>query len=326
VIEILTGIAVSKACFLGEVRRSLLKIRPCIAIQAKLGLMTVRKVVIPAAGLGTRFLPATKAQPKEMLPLIDKPAIQYVVEEAVSAGLSDVLVVTGRSKRSIEDHFDRSMELEATLREGGKDEELAGVLSIADLANMHYVRQPEAKGLGHAISFAQHHVGNEPFVVMLGDDIMVDDTVLKRMLAAYETHKCSVVALKRFPPEQISLYGCVGIDSSGVSPDGLAKISKLVEKPAAADAPSDLAIMGRYLFTPTIFDKIAKTPPGRNNEVQITDAMSLLLVDEPIIGVVFEDGRYDIGNKLDFLRATVELALSRPDLGESFRAYLRGVV
>ena len=288
--------------------------------------MSVRKVVIPAAGLGTRFLPATKAQPKEMLPLIDKPAIQYVVEEAVSAGLSDVLIITGRSKRSIEDHFDRSIELEATLKAGRKDDELSEVIDIAELANMHYVRQPEAKGLGHAISFARHHVGNEAFVVMLGDDIMVDDTVLKQMLAVHEKYGCSVVALKRFPPAQISSYGCVGIDDSGVSAEGIAKITRLVEKPPAEEAPSDLAIMGRYLFTPSIFEKIAQTKPGRGNEIQLTDAMSLLLADEPIMGVVFEDGRYDIGNKLDFLRATVELALARPDLGDAFRAYLKTVV
>jgi UTP--glucose-1-phosphate uridylyltransferase len=285
----------------------------------------VRKVVIPAAGLGTRFLPATKAQPKEMLPLIDKPAIQYVVEEAVSAGLDDVLVVTGRSKRSIEDHFDRSIELEATLVTGGKTEELAEVQAIARLANMHYVRQPEARGLGHAVGFAKHHVGREPFVVMLGDDIMVDDTVLQRMLKAYREHGCSVVALKRFPKEQISSYGCVAIDGSASESlgNGLVKITKLVEKPPAAEAPSDLAIMGRYLFTPEIFDKIEITPPGRGNEIQLTDAMTLLLEDQPILGVVFEDGRYDIGNKLDFLRATVELAVGREDLGADFVAYLR---
>ena len=285
----------------------------------------VRKVVIPAAGLGTRFLPATKAQPKEMLPLIDTPAIQYVVEEAVNAGLDDILIVTGRSKRSIEDHFDRSFELELTLERGGKTAELEQVISIAQLANLHYVRQPEAKGLGHAISFAAHHVGLEPFVVMLGDDIMVDHAgVLKRMLAAYEQHGCSVVALKRFPKSQISSYGCVSI--SGVSEDGLATITGLVEKPPADEAPSDLAIMGRYLFTPRIFEMIAKTPPGRGGEIQITDAMSLLLQEEPILGVVFEDGRYDIGNKLDFLRATVELAIDRPDIGPEFRAYLKGLI
>jgi UTP--glucose-1-phosphate uridylyltransferase len=285
----------------------------------------VRKVLIPAAGLGTRFLPATKAQPKEMLPLIDKPAIQYVVEEAVNAGLDDILIVTGRSKRSIEDHFDRSVELEQMLENGGKSDELSEVRSIANLANVHYVRQPYAGGLGHAISFGVHHMGGEPFVVMLADDIMVDDSgVLKRMLAAYEQHGCSVVALKRFPPEQISSYGCVAID--GMTDDGLARITKLVEKPTAEEAPSDLAIMGRYLFTPRIFEKIASTPPGRNNEVQITDAMSLLLEDEPIVGVVFEDGRFDIGNKFDFLRATVELGVERSDLGPEFRTYLSDLV
>ena len=285
----------------------------------------VRKVVIPAAGLGTRFLPATKAQPKEMLPLIDTPAIQYVVEEAVNAGLDDILIVTGRSKRSIEDHFDRSIELELTLERGAKTAELEQVISIAQLANLHYVRQPEAKGLGHAISFAAHHIGNEPFVVMLGDDIMVDDSgVLKRMLAAYEQHGCSVVALKRFPKSQISSYGCVSVD--GMSDDGLARITGLVEKPPADEAPSDLAIMGRYLFTPTIFEMISKTLPGRGGEIQLTDAMSLLLEREPILGVVFEHGRYDIGNKLDFLRATVELAVSRPDIGREFQDYLKAFV
>jgi UTP--glucose-1-phosphate uridylyltransferase len=283
----------------------------------------VRKVVIPAAGLGTRFLPATKAQPKEMLPLIDRPAIQYVVEEAVNAGLDDVLVVTGRSKRSIEDHFDRSIELEATLTAGNKAAELNEVLSIAKLAHMHYVRQPEARGLGHAIGYARHHVGAEPFVVMLGDDIMVDDTVLRRMLKAHSEYQCSIVALKRFPKSQISSYGCVAIDESATLGDGLVKITKLVEKPNAEEAPSDLAIMGRYLFTPQIFEKIEITPPGRNGEIQITDSMTLLLEDQPILGVVFEDGRYDIGNKLDFLRATVELAADRDDLGEAFVAYLR---
>ena len=284
--------------------------------------MPVRKVVIPAAGLGTRFLPATKAQPKEMLPLIDRPAIQYVVEEAVSARLDDVLVVTGRSKRSIEDHFDRSVELEQSLILGNKIEELTQVQGIAKLANMHYVRQPEARGLGHAIGYAKYHVGHEPFVVMLGDD-----TVLKRMLAVYETHGCSVVALKRFPKSQISSYGCVAVDATATGlGDGVVKITKLVEKPHADEAPSDLAIMGRYLFTPEIFDKIENTAPGRGNEIQITDSMTLLLEDQPIMGVIFEDGRYDIGNKLDFLRATVELAVDREDLGADFLAYLKDFV
>jgi UTP--glucose-1-phosphate uridylyltransferase len=287
--------------------------------------MAVRKVLIPAAGLGTRFLPATKSTPKEMLPLVDTPAIQFVVEEAVRAGLDDVLVITGRTKRSIEDHFDRSVELEVALEQGGKTADFATVREIADMAQVHFVRQPFAGGLGHAISFGRQHMNGEPFAVMLPDDIMVDESaLLKRMIEAHNIHKCSVVALKRFPAPQISLYGCAGID--GYTSDGFAKISTLIEKPAAADAPSDLAIMGRYLFTPAIFDKIAITPPGRGGEIQITDAMSLLLADEPILGVVFEDGRYDIGNKLDFLRATVELAIARDDLGADFRSYLKDLV
>jgi UTP--glucose-1-phosphate uridylyltransferase len=287
--------------------------------------MAVRKVLIPAAGLGTRFLPATKSTPKEMLPLVDTPAIQFVVEEAVRAGLDDVLVITGRTKRSIEDHFDRSVELEVALEAGGKNADFATVRDIADMAQVHFVRQPYAGGLGHAISFGQQHMNGEPFAVMLPDDIMVDESaLLKRMIEAYDTHRCSVVALKRFPAPQISLYGCAGID--GYTDDGFAKISTLIEKPSAADAPSDLAIMGRYLFTPAIFDKIANTPPGRGGEIQITDAMSLLLADEPILGVVFEDGRYDIGSKFDFLRATVELAIARDDLGSDFRSYLKDLV
>ena len=211
---------------------------------------SVRKAVIPAAGLGTRFLPATKAQAKEMIPVIDKPAIQYVVEEAAAAGLDDVLLITGRSKRAIEDHFDRSPELEASLAATGKTAELAMVTAIAELAHVHSVRQPEARGLGHAVSFAQRHVGREPFVVMLGDDLMIDATVLKQMIAAHEAHGCSVVALKRIPGKAIASYGCAAID--GYTDDGFAKITKLVEKPKFDEAPSDLAVMGRYLFTPTI--------------------------------------------------------------------------
>jgi UTP--glucose-1-phosphate uridylyltransferase len=281
----------------------------------------VRKAVIPAAGLGTRFLPATKAQPKEMLPLIDRPAIQYVVDEAVRTGLRDVLIITGRSKRAIEDHFDRSPELEQALANSGKLAELQELLHIAELADIHYVRQPEARGLGHAVGFARHHVGNEPFVVMLGDDIMVDNAVLERMVSAHQEHSASVIALKRFPAHQISSYGCV--DPGAVRADGLVELRGIVEKPAPEDAPSDLAVMGRYLFTPRIFDMIEKTPPGRGGEIQLTDAIGLLMAEEPVYGVVFEEGRYDIGNKLDFLRATVELALTRPDLGADFRAYLR---
>jgi UTP--glucose-1-phosphate uridylyltransferase len=282
---------------------------------------TVRKAVIPAAGLGTRFLPATKAQPKEMLPLIDRPAIQYVVEEAAAIGIRDVLLVTGRSKRAIEDHFDRSPELEAALERSGKQADLAELLRIADLAAVHSVRQAEARGLGHAVGFARHHVGDEPFVVMLGDDIMVGNDVLARMVAAHREHGCSVIAVKRVPRDQVSSYGC--IEPGGERAGGLVELRGIVEKPAAEDTPSDLAVMGRYLFTPRIFDLIDATPPGRGGEIQLTDAIATLITEEPVLGVVFEDGRYDVGNKLDYLRATVELALGRPDLGPAFRDYLR---
>jgi UTP--glucose-1-phosphate uridylyltransferase len=288
------------------------------------GMRPVRKVVIPAAGLGTRFLPATKAQPKEMLPLIDRPAIQYVVDEAVQAGLRDLLIITGRSKRAIEDHFDRSPELEQALAQSGKHADLQEILHIAELANIHYVRQPEAKGLGNAVSYARHHVGDDPFVVMLGDDIMVDHTVLGKMVEAHQKYNCSVIAVKRFPASQISSYGC--IDPGAFREDGLVELRGIVEKPSPEEAPSDLAVMGRYLFTPRIFDMIDKTPPGRGGEIQLTDAIGLLLAEEPVLGVVFEDGRYDIGSKQDFLRATVEFALRRPDLGADFREYLRETV
>ena len=284
----------------------------------------VRKVVIPAAGLGTRFLPATKAVPKEMLPLVDKPAIQYVVEEAVRAGLTDVTIITGRTKRSIEDHFDRSIELELSLAASNKSAELAAMHAISALANMHFVRQPEAKGLGHAIAYSRHHVGEEPFVVMLGDDLMTDDAVLSGMLRAYERHGRSVIAFKRVPADQISSYGCAA--PGATLDDGLVELLGIVEKPAASDAPSDLAVMGRYLFTPRIFEMIDQTPPGKNGEIQITDAIALLLKEEPVYGYVFTDGRYDIGNKLDFLRATVEFALAREDLGPAFREYLQELV
>ena len=284
-----------------------------------------QKAIFPVAGLGTRFLPATKAQPKEMLPLVDKPAIQYVVEEAVQAGLVDVMIITGRGKRSLEDHFDRSFELEANLAAGNKQAELEEVLDIAGLANMHYVRQPEARGLGHAVACGRHHVGDEPFVVMLGDDIMVDDSaVLRSMLAAYDRHGCSVIAVKPFPLEQISAYGCIAPGET--TDDGLIELKGIVEKPHPDEAPSNYAVMGRYLFTPRIFAMIDQTEPGKGGEIQLTDAIAKLIAEEPVYAVPFEHGRYDIGNKLDFLRATVELAAARPDLGDAFRTYLRELV
>ena len=284
----------------------------------------VRKAVIPAAGLGTRFLPATKAQPKEMLPLVDKPAIQYVVEEAVRAGIRDILIITGRGKRSIEDHFDRTFELELTLESAGKHEQLKLVREIAEMADIHYVRQGEAKGLGHAVAVARQHVGDEPFAVMLGDDVMDEHShVLDNMLAVHERYGRSVVALKQYPREEISSYGCVRPEDVE---DNLVRILDIVEKPHPDQAPSTLAVMGRYVFTPEIFDALEKVEPGKGGEIQLTDAIGLLLEEQTVYGYVFEKGRYDIGKKIDYLRATVELALEREDLGPEFRAFLADLV
>jgi UTP--glucose-1-phosphate uridylyltransferase len=286
---------------------------------------SVRKAVIPAAGLGTRFLPATKAQPKEMLPVVDKPAIQYVVEEAVRAGIDDILIITGRGKRSLEDHFDRSIELEVSLEASGKHEQLSEVRGLADLADIHYVRQGEALGLGHAVSVARKHVGDSPFIVMLGDDIMDErSTVLGDMVRIYEQTGASVVAFKSFPPEEISSYGCADPEPTDV--DNLVLLKGIVEKPAPEDAPSDLAVMGRYLFTREIFDALDRTKPGVGGEIQLTDAIAILLREQPVFGFVFDEGRFDIGKKLDYLRATVELALDREDLAPEFRAFLADVV
>jgi len=285
---------------------------------------TVRKAVIPAAGLGTRFLPATKAQPKEMLPVVDKPAIQYVVEEAVRAGITDILIVTGRGKHAIENHFDRSFELEHALERAGKEAEYELVRSLADMADIHYVRQGEPLGLGHAVSVARHHVGAEPFVVMLGDDIMTEGAgVLEGMLAVHERHGASVIALKEVAREEVAAYGCVAPEPLG---PGLVRVVGIVEKPAPEDAPSRLAVMGRYLFTPGIFEVLDKVAPGRGGEIQLTDGIAALLGLEPVYGHLFAEGRYDIGNKLDYLRATVELALERPDLGPAFGTFLADLV
>ncbi|MFZ4584794.1 MAG: UTP--glucose-1-phosphate uridylyltransferase GalU [Acidimicrobiia bacterium] len=284
---------------------------------------TVRKAVIPAAGLGTRFLPATKSQPKEMLPVVDKPAIQYVIEEAARAGLTDILIITGRGKRAIEDHFDRNFELEFYLEEKGKAEELEAMNAINDIADIHYIRQRDPLGLGHAVRVAREHVGNEPFAVLLGDDIMVDDSALLRsMLGAYEANNSSVLALMEVPQNEISAYGCATVD--GVT-DGLAHVRGVVEKPKPADAPSNLAVIGRYVFTPQIFDALDRITPGAGGELQLTDAIALLIEQQSVFGRVFDEGRYDIGQKLDFLRATVELALDRDDLGPEFASMLRDI-
>jgi UTP--glucose-1-phosphate uridylyltransferase len=278
----------------------------------------VTKAVIPAAGLGTRFLPATKSVPKEMLPIVDRPAIQYVVEEAVRAGLRDVLIITARGKGAIEDHFDRNEELERHLEEHGKDDLLKEVQAINDLAKIHSVRQGDPLGLGHAVSVAREHVGDEPFAVMLGDDLMIDDALLLRtMLDVHAQEGASVLALLEVPREQISFYGAAEVEPVREGPDGqgVVRVKSVVEKPAPDVAPSNLAVMGRYVLTPGIFDAIGRTPPGVGGEIQITDAIGLLIEDEPVFGVTFTEGRYDAGQKLDFLRANIELALDRPDLG-----------
>ena len=284
----------------------------------------VTKAVIPAAGLGTRFLPATKAQPKEMLPVVDKPAIQYVVEEAVAAGIDDILIITGRNKRSLEDHFDRNFELEHQLQSKGKTGDLAEVVELAELADIHFVRQGEPLGLGHAVSVARKHVGNEPFVVMLGDDIMDDhSTVLPDMIKQFGETGSSIVALMEVPPESISAYGCAAVDDREGS---LCRITGIVEKPAVEDAPSNLAVMGRYLFTPEIFAELEHVEPGVGGEIQLTDAIAGLLGHDDVYGWTFCDGRYDIGKKIDYLRATVEIAIDRDDLGPEFRAFLVDLV
>ncbi|HET8931358.1 MAG TPA: UTP--glucose-1-phosphate uridylyltransferase GalU [Acidimicrobiales bacterium] len=284
----------------------------------------VKCAVIPAAGLGTRFLPATKAQPKEMLPVVDKPAIQYVVEEAVQAGIDDILIITGRGKRSIEDHFDRQFELEYFLEAKGKDRMLTEVRELADLADIHYVRQGEPLGLGHAVSVARKHVGDRPFAVMLGDDLMVDDSkVLRAMIAAHGVHDAPVVALRQVPEAEISSYGCA--DIGGIDPGdepGVVQIRGIVEKPEPSEAPSSMAVMGRYVFTPEIFDILDRVQPGVGGEIQLTDAIAELITVGDVYGYVFSEGRYDIGAKLDYLRATVELALQRDDLGAPFEAFL----
>jgi len=285
---------------------------------------TVTKAVIPAAGLGTRFLPATKAQPKEMLPVVDKPAIQYVVEEAVRAGIDDILIVTGRNKRSLEDHFDRNFELEYYLEQRGKTHDLREIQALAEIADIHYVRQGEPLGLGHAVSVARKHVGDSPFVVLLGDDIMDRrSTLLKDMINTYAEYGRSVVALKEFPLEEISAYGVVKPE---VISDRLVRMLDIVEKPEPALAPSNLAVMGRYVFTPEIFDALELVQPGVGGEIQLTDAIAIMLREQAVYGYCFTDGRYDVGRKLDYLRATVELALDREDLGPEFRNYLIDLV
>jgi len=290
----------------------------------------VTKAVIPAAGLGTRFLPATKATPKEMLPIVDKPAIQYVVEEAVDAGLLDVLLVTGRNKRSIEDHFDRAYELEEALAAKGDEVRLSQVLETADLATVHYVRQGEPKGLGHAVLCAKQHVGDHPFACLLGDDLIDPrDPLLKRMIEVRRRYGGSVVALMEVPRDQVSLYGCAAI--APTEEEDVVRVTNLVEKPAPEDAPSNWAVIGRYVLDPAIFEVLEETKPGRGGEIQLTDALLTLAGrdrDEggPVHGVLFRGRRYDTGNKAEYLRTVVQFAAEREDLAPEFLPWLRRFV
>lgn len=286
--------------------------------------MRVRKAVIPAAGLGTRFLPATKASPKEMLPIVDKPVIQYVVEEAVAAGIESILIVTGRGKQALEDHFDVSYELERVLEARGKTEDLRTVRAIANLAEISYVRQREALGLGHAVLCARTWAGKEPFAVFLGDDIVVSETpCMRQMLDVFEEKGASVLGVMEVPRPETSKYGIVAGNPGG---ERLLEVSDVVEKPRPDEAPSTTAIVGRYVFTPAILEELLETGPGAGGEIQLTDAIRTLLRREKVFAYRFEGRRYDTGDRLGFLRATVEIALGRPDLKGPFAAFLQETV
>ena len=282
--------------------------------------MKVRKAIIPAAGLGTRFLPATKAQPKEMLPIVDKPTIQYIIEEAVASGIEEILIITGRNKKSIEDHFDKSVELEMELEKAGKQEMLDLVKGISDMVDIHYIRQKEPRGLGHAINCAKSFVGNEPFAVMLGDDVVESEVpCLKQLIDCFNEYKTTILGVQTVAPENVDKYGIV--DGIHIE-DRVYKVKRLVEKPAVEEAPSNVAILGRYIITPKIFEILENTKPGKGNEIQLTDALETLIKNEAMYAYDFEGRRYDVGDKLGFLQATIEFALNREELRESFIEYL----
>lgn len=285
--------------------------------------MKVKKAIIPAAGLGTRFLPATKAQPKEMLPIVDTPTIQYIIEEAVKSGIEQILIITGRNKKSIEDHFDKSFELEAELEEAGKTELLKLVQDISSMVDIHYIRQKEPKGLGHAINCAKIFVGNEPFAVLLGDDV-VDSEVpcLKQLMDHYEKYNASILGVQEVAPDEVCKYGIIKGNKIG---DRIYKVDDLVEKPSKEEAPSNIAILGRYIITPEIFEILENLPAGKGGEVQLTDALKRLSKKEAMYAYNFEGHRYDVGDKLGFLEATVDFALKKEELRDDFMKYLKQV-
>jgi UTP--glucose-1-phosphate uridylyltransferase len=282
--------------------------------------MKVKKAIIPAAGLGTRFLPATKAQPKEMLPVVDKPTIQYIVEEAVASGIEEILIITGRNKKSIEDHFDKSIELELELEKSGKAELLELVRDISDMVDIHYIRQKEPRGLGHAIHCAKTFVGNEPFAVLLGDDVVDSETpCLKQLIDCYSEYKTTILGVQTVAKENVPKYGIV--DGIHIE-DRVYKVKDLVEKPSVDEAPSNVAILGRYIITPEIFNILENTKPGKGGEIQLTDALKTLIAKEAMYAYNFEGKRYDVGDKLGFLQATIEFALKKDELREDFINYL----
>ena len=288
--------------------------------------MRVRKAVIPAAGLGTRLLPASKSVPKEMIPIVDRPAIQYIVEECVRAGIRDILIVTGRGKATMENHFDRSLELEERLEKSGKTDELEEVRAVAEMAEVHYVRQKEALGLGHAIGVARAHVGDEPFAVLLPDEIVPppvgdEPRLLERMLERHERDGASIIAVRRVPPERVSAYGIVATE--GEVQDDFVKVTDIVEKPAAADAPSDLAAVGRYILAPEVFDAIEGTGPSVGGEIQLADGMRKLVGPPGMYAYIHRGPIYDVGKKLDYVKGQVQLALRRDDVGPPLKAWLR---
>lgn len=285
--------------------------------------MKVRKAIIPAGGLGTRFLPATKAQPKEMLPIVDKPTIQYIVEEAIASGIEDIIIISGRSKRAIEDHFDKSYELEEELRRKGNQDLLSLVEDISNLVNIHYIRQKEPKGLGHAIYCAKSFIGNEPFAVLLGDDVVESkEPCLKQLINVFDEYQSTILGVQSVPEDKVSQYGIVSCDNVA---DRIFKVKDLVEKPEKSLAPSNIAILGRYIITPGIFEHLERTAPGKGGEIQLTDALRSLMLAENMYAHEFTGKRYDVGSKIGFLQATVEFALKREDLNQEFMEYLRGI-
>ena len=286
--------------------------------------MTVKKAIIPAAGLGTRFLPATKSQPKEMLPIVDKPTLQYIIEEAIESGIEEILIITGRNKKSIEDHFDKSVELELELEQKGKDEMLEMVRNISNMVNIHYIRQKEPKGLGHAIHCAKSFIGNEPFAVLLGDDIVDCETpCLKQLISAYDEYKTSILGVQEVAKEDTCKYGILDVKHIE---DRVYKVKDMVEKPSVEEAPSNVAILGRYIITPEIFNILENQEPGKGGEIQLTDALKTLGKQEAIYAYNFEGRRYDVGDKLGFLEATIDFALKRDNLRDDLLAYMKDVI